>query len=171
MTAAAEKLAEQVGVSRACDALDVPRSMLYRARQPKPEPKPRPTPAHALSEAERVEVRDVLNSERFMDQAPRQVYAALLDEGRYLASVSTMYRVLRDHDEVRERRAVRQHPVYTKPELLATGPNQVWSWDISVMRGPAKLVHYALYTVLDIFSRFVVGWCQVPPGRIPPIYG
>ncbi len=93
-----------------------------------------------------------------MDLAPRQVYATLLDEGDYLASVSTMYRVLRDHDEVRERRAVRQHPVYTKPELLATSPNQVWSWDITVMCGPRKWTHYALYTVLDIFSRYVVGW-------------
>jgi putative transposase len=158
MIASAEGLAEQVGVSRACDVLDVPRSTLYRARQPRPEPKPRPTPSHALTEAERTGVREVLNSERFMDQAPRQVYAALLDEGRYLASVSTMYRVLRVHDEVCERRAVRQHPVYTKPELLATGPNQVWSWDITVMRGPVKWAHFALYTVLDIFSRYVVGW-------------
>jgi len=158
MNAAAENLAAQVGVSRACAALAVPRSTLYRARQPRPEPKPRPTPSHALTDAERAEVRNVLNSERFMDLAPRQVYAALLDEGRYLASVSTMYRVLRDHDEVRERRAVRRHPTYKKPELLATGPNQVWSWDITVMRGPRKWEHFALYTVLDIFSRYVVGW-------------
>jgi len=158
MNAVAESLAEQVGVSRACAALNVPRSTLYRARQPRPEPTPRPTPSHALSAAERAEVREVLNSARFMDQAPRQVYAALLDEGRYLASVSTMYRVLRDHNEVRERRAVRRHPVYQKPELLATGPNQVWSWDITVMRGPRKWEHFALYTVLDIFSRYVVGW-------------
>lgn len=158
MITAAESLAEAVGVSRACEALAVPRSTLYRARQPKPEPKSRPTPSHALSADERAEVRAVLNSERFMDLAPRQVYAALLDEGRYLASVSTMYRVLRVHDEVRERRAVRRHPVYKKPELLATGPNQVWSWDITVMRGPLKWQHFALYTVLDIFSRYVVGW-------------
>jgi len=158
MIAVAEQLAEQVGVSRACDVLDVPRSTLYRSRQPRPEPKPRPTPSHALTESERAEVREVLNSERFMDQSPHQVYAILLDEERYLASVSTMYRVLRAHNEVRERRAVRQHPTYTKPELLATAPNQVWSWDITVMRGPRKWVHFALYTVLDIFSRYVVGW-------------
>ena len=158
MMAVTELLAERVGVSRACDTLDVPRSTLYRARQPRPEPKPRPTPSHALTASERSEVREVLNSDRFMDQSPRQVYAALLDEGRYLASVSTMYRVLRVHDEVRERRAVRRHPVYQKPELLATGPNQVWSWDITVMRGPVKWAHFALYTVLDIFSRYAVGW-------------
>ena len=158
MTAIAETLAEQVGVSQACEALTVPRSTLYRARHPRPAPKARPTPPHALSEAERADVRDVLNSERFMDLPPRQVYATLLDEGCYMASVSTMYRVLRDHDEVRERRAVRRHPVYTKPELLAIQPNQVWSWDITVMRGPRKWQHFALYTVLDIFSRYVVGW-------------
>jgi putative transposase len=158
MIAAVETLAEEVGVSRACDALDVPSSTLYRARQPKLEPNPRPTPSHALSADERAEVREVLDSERFMDQAPRQVYAALLDEGRYLCSVSTMYRVLHEYDEVRERRNIRQHPVYKKPELLATNPNEVWSWDITVMRGPGKAMYFALYTVLDIFSRYVVGW-------------
>lgn len=158
MTAVVEQLAEQVGVTDACEALGVPRSRVYRERQPKREPQPRPTPPHALAADERAEVRAVLNSERFMDQSPRQVYAALLDKGRYLASVSTMYRVLREHDEVRERRLVCRHPTYKKPELLATGPNQVWSWDITVMRGPVKWQHFALYVVLDIFSRYVVGW-------------
>ena len=158
MTAVAESLAEQVGVSRACSALDVPRSTLYRARQPRPAPNPRPTPSHALSKDERAEVRNVLNSERFMDHAPRQVYAALLDEGTYLASVSTMYRVLREYDEVRERRLIRRHPTYKKPELLAERPNEVWSWDITHLRGPVKWSGYKLYTVLDIFSRYVVGW-------------
>lgn len=154
----AEALAAQVGVSRACDALNVPRSRVYRSRHPSLMPLARPTPTHALSETERSAVREMLNSERFMDQAPRQVYAELLDEGRYLCSVSTMYRVLRAHEEVQERRQVRRHPVYRKPELLATAPNQVWSWDISLMRGPVKWTHFALYTVLDIFSRYVVGW-------------
>lgn len=158
MIAVTESLAEQVGVRRACDALEVSSSTLYRARQPKMASKSRPTPSHALSANDRAEVRDVLNSERFMDQAPRQVYATLLDEGRYLCSVSTMYRVLREHDEVRERRNIRRHPIYKKPELLATDSNQVWSWDISVMRGPLKAMYFALYTVLDIFSRYVVGW-------------
>lgn len=158
MIAIAEDLGQQVGLKRACAALDVARSTVYRARQPQLEPKPRPTPANALSADERTAVREVLNSERFMDKAPRQVYATLLDEGCYLASVSTMYRVLSEHDEVRERRDIRRHPVYKKPELLATAPNQVWSWDITLLRGPVKWSHFALYTVLDIFSRYVVGW-------------
>lgn len=158
MIAVAENLGQQVGLKRACAVLNVPRSTLYRARQPRPEPKARPTPANALSEAERDAVRETLNSQRFMDKAPRQVYAALLDANQYLCSVSTMYRVLQAHDEVRERRDIRRHPVYKKPELLATAPNQVWSWDITLLRGPMKWSHFALYTVLDIFSRYVVGW-------------
>ncbi len=158
MSVIVEELGEQVGVNRACEVLNISRSQVYRARQPKPKAKPPPTPAHALSEAERVQVREVLNSERFMDKAPRQVYASLLDEGIYLCHWRTMYRVLTDHAEVRERRNVRQHPVYKKPELLATSPNQVWSWDITALRGPAKWVTYPLYTVLDIYSRYVVGW-------------
>jgi transposase InsO family protein len=105
-----------------------------------------------------MQVRETLNSERFMDKAPRQVYAALLDEGRYLCHWRTMYRVLAEHDEVRERRRIRRHPSYKKPELLATAPNQVWSWDITYLRGPHKWEHYPLYTVLDIYSRYVVGW-------------
>ena len=153
-----ENLSQRVGVSRACRALDMPRSSLYRSRQPRQEPKPRPTPPHALSEEERRKVREVLNSERFMDLPPRQVYATLLDEGTYLCHWRTMYRILAAHDEVRERRNLRQHPTYVKPQLLATAPNQVWSWDITVMRGPVKWHHFYLYTVIDIFSRYVVGW-------------
>lgn len=151
-------LAAQIGVKGACEALNVPRSRVYRERQPKTDPVPRPIPAHALSSEERTQVRDVLNSERFMDQAPRQVYAALLDEGTYLCHWRTMYRILSAHNEVRERRRLRRHPVYKKPELLATAPNQVWSWDITYLRGEATWIHYPLYTVLDIFSRYVVGW-------------
>lgn len=158
MTTIVEELAVEVGVKRACEVLDVPRSRFYRSRQPKMEPKPRPTPARALSHSERFVVRDVLNSERFVDLAPRQVYARLLDEGQYLCHWSTMYRILRDHDEVRERRNQRQHPVYKKPELLAEAPNQVWTWDITKLRGPYKGSHFALYVVLDMFSRYVVGW-------------
>lgn len=158
MTVAVENLAAQVGVSRACEVLDVPRSTLYRTRQPKPTPTPRPTPQNALSEAERAIVRGTLNSDRFMDMPPRQVYAKLLDEGTHLCHWRTMYRILAAFNEVRERRLLRTHPVYIKPELLATAPNQVWSWDISAMRGPAKWQSFALYTVLDIFSRYVVGW-------------
>lgn len=152
------ELATQIGVKGACEALNVPRSRVYRARQPKGEGVPRPTPAHGLSDQERAEVRQVLNSDRFMDLPPRQVYAALLDEGTYLCHWRTMYRILFAHDEVRERRRLRRHPVYKKPELLAIAPNQVWSWDITYLRGEATWIHYPLYTVLDIFSRYVVGW-------------
>lgn len=152
------ELATQIGVKRACEVLNVPRSQLYRERQPKAEPAPRPTPAHALSSAERAQVRATLNSARFMDQAPRQIYAALLDEGNYLCHWRTMYRILHAHNEVHERRLIRQHPTYKKPELLAERPNQVWSWDITHLRGAVKWSGYKLYTVLDIFSRYVVGW-------------
>lgn len=151
-------LASKIGVKAACKVLNVPRSQIYRARQPKTEPSPRPTPAHALSTEERSVVRDVLNSEPFMDQAPRQVYASLLDKGRYLCHWRTMYRILWAHHEIHERRLIRRHPVYQKPELLAVRPNQVWSWDITYLRGEATWMHYPLYTVLDIFSRYVVGW-------------
>lgn len=152
------ELAAKIGVKSACEALNVPRSQVYRARQPKAEPLPRRSPSYALSADERAQVRATLNSERFRDQAPRQVYAALLDEGNYLCHWRTMYRILTSHDEVRERRLLRRHPVYKKPELLAVRPNQVWSWDITWLRGPHKWTSYPLYTVLDIFSRYVVGW-------------
>ena len=158
MIQAAEQLAESVGVSVACQALGVPRGSLYRARQPKKAPQPRPTPERALSQEEKDQVRQVLNSERFQDSAPRQVYATLLDEEEYLCHWRTMYRILDEHGEVRERRNQLQHPVYTKPELLATGPNQLWSWDITKLKGPAKWTYYYLYVVLDVFSRYVVGW-------------
>jgi putative transposase len=152
------ELASKIGMKSACEVLNVARSRVYRQRQPSAPPKPRPTPEHALAAEERAEVRALLNSERFMDCAPRQVYAALLDEGQYLCHWRTMYRILAAHDEVRERRLIRRHPVYQKPELLATGANQVWSWDITYLRGEATWIHYPLYTVLDIFSRYVVGW-------------
>jgi transposase InsO family protein len=152
------ELASKIGVKSACEVLNVPRSRVYRQRQPKAEAVPPPIPAHALSLEERIQVRDTLNSERFMDQAPRQVYAALLDEGDYLCHWRTMYRILQTHNEVHERRLIRRHPAYKKPELLAERPNQVWSWDITWLRGAQKLEKYPLYTVLDIFSRYVVGW-------------
>jgi putative transposase len=154
----AKQLAERVGVSVACQAAGMPRGSFYRAQQPKSEPQPRRTPARALSEEEKAEVRDTLNRERFQDCAPRQVYATLLDEGQYLCSWRTMYRVLDEYQEVRERRNQLRHPAYSKPELLATGPNQVWSWDITKLKGPAKWHYYYLYTILDVFSRYVPGW-------------
>ena len=158
MIEAAEALAPVVGVSAACRVLNVPRSSLYRARQPTLAPAPQPIPERALSEAERMAVRDELNGERFQDSSPRQVYAALLDEGTYLCSWRTMYRILDEYDEVRERRNQLQHPTYSKPELLATAPNQVWSWDITKLKGSATWTYYYLYVILDIFSRYVVGW-------------
>ena len=156
MTAIAQELSQVVSIAQACQALGVPRSRLYPRQQR--SALPRPTPAHALSGEERTAIRAVLNSERFMDRAPRQIYAALLDEGTYLCHWRSMYRILHDFSEVRERRNQRQHPVYQKPELLAESPNQVWSWDITKLRGPAKWTHFALYTVIDIFSRLIVGW-------------
>jgi len=111
-----------------------------------------------LNQEERVKVRETLNSERFQDLAPREVYATLLDENVYLCSWRTMYRILEEYKEVRERRNQLRHPAYSKPELLATGPNQLWSWDITKLKGPAKWMYYYLYTILDVFSRYVVGW-------------
>jgi putative transposase len=157
MIEAAEELGEDVGVSRACRALSVPRSSVYRARQSKTEPKPRPTPSRAMSEAEKAEVRAVLNSERFCDSSPRQVYAKLQDEdGIYLCHWRTMYTILNEHDEVQERRRQRRHVKRVKPELRATGPNQVWSWDITQLKGPGCF--YYLYAIVDVFSRYLVGW-------------
>jgi putative transposase len=139
-----ETLASTVGVRRACDTLAVPRCQVYRARQPHRE-KPaviRPTPTRALSVAEQTVVRETLNSDRFADQAPREVYATLLDEQRYLCSVATMYRLLRENQAIRERRNQVRHPAYAKPELLATGPKQVWSWDITKLLGPVKWTYF-----------------------------
>jgi len=151
-----------VGVLTACQALNVPRSGLYRSRQAvaaKPQPPCEPVASpRALSQAEKAEVRQILNSERFQDQAPREVYATLMDEGQYLCSWRTMYRILDENDEVRERRDQLRHPNYVKPELLATKPNELWSWDITKLLGPAKWTYYYLYVILDVFSRFVVGW-------------
>ena len=157
MIEAAEELGEMVGVSKACRALGVPRSSLYRARKPKPASSPRPAPPRAMGAAEKAEVRAVLNSERFWDSAPREVYATLMDEGEYLCHWRTMYRILTEHNEVHERRNQRRNPVSVRPQLRATGPNQLWSWDITQLRGP-KGIYYHLYVILDVFSRFVPGW-------------
>jgi len=153
-----KELALSIGLKQACAVLGLNRSGVYRRRSGSVMPRPRSSPAHALSISERAGVRATLNSERFMDQSPRQVYAALMDEGRSLCHWRTMYRVLAVYAEVRERRRLRRHPVYQKPELLATAPNQVWSWDITALRGPSKWTSFPLYVVLDIYSRCVVGW-------------
>ncbi len=155
---AAEGLSKRVGVAAACRALNVSRATLYRRRDPDRQPKPRPIPARALSLGERKAVIDRLNSERFADQSPRQVYSKLLDEGEYMCSVRTMYRILEANQSTRERRNQLRHPNYKKPELLATGPNEVWSWDITKLKGPEKWTYYYLYVILDIYSRCVVGW-------------
>jgi putative transposase len=162
MMALLEEASLSYGTTTACQALAVPRSWYYRQKaadglaQEKPEL--RPTPKHALSEAEKARMRTILNSEQFADQSPREVYATLLDEGVYLCHWRTMYRILTEHDEVRERRNQRQHPQNTKPQLVASGPNELWSWDITLLAGPARRLFYYLYVILDVYSRFVVGW-------------
>ena len=156
---AAETFSVDVGTAASCRAFGVARSSLYRRRQPPPTVVRIPRASHrALSDVERQEVLDLLHSQRFVDQAPAQVAAALLDEERYLCSARTMYRILEANEEVRERRNQRRHPAYARPELLATGPNQVWSWDITKLKGPRKWTYFYLYVILDIFSRQVVGW-------------
>ena len=160
MTATTE-LAPAVGVTAACLALGVSRAGFYRRQQP---PRVRKAPAirraspRALTQLERQGIRDVLNSERFVDQAPAQIQTALLDEGVYHCSTRTMYRILDDAHEVRERRNLLRHPHYHKPELLAARPNQVWSWDITMLPGPGKGSRFHLYVILDIYSRYIVGW-------------
>ena len=156
---AAEGLSVQVGVEPACTALGVSRATFYRRKRPIPgRQQPRPTPARALSKNERECVARVLSSERFVDRSPAEVFATLLDEKTYLCSERTMYRVLAECQPVRERRNQLQHPQYTKPELMATAPNQVWSWDITKLLGPKKWTYYYLYVLLDIYSRYAVGW-------------
>jgi len=156
------ELAPIIGKRAACVALGRSRATFYRRhRQSPPAPRhPRvlaPQP-RALRQAERAEVLGVLHEERFVDLAPASIYATLLDEGRYLCSVPTMYRVLRAEDEVRERRRQAKHPATVKPELLATGPNRIWSWDITKLLGPEKWTYFHLYVIIDIFSRYVPGW-------------
>lgn len=143
-----------------CAATNLPASTFYRRRKSRREASLREKrkSRRALSDEERRRVLCVLHEDRFVDKAPAEIYAALLDEGVYYCSISTMYRILRENGEVRERRNQLRHPQYKKPELLATGPNQVWSWDITKLKGPEKWNNYYLYVILDIFSRYVVGW-------------
>jgi putative transposase len=152
----AKDLSEKIGMKDACAALGVPRSSLYRAE--KPRPTALRTSPRALSAVERDSVRDTLNSPRFQDLSPREVYATLLDEDKYLCSWRSMYRILNENDEVRERRDQLRHPNYAKPELLATAPNQLWSWDITKLLGSTKWTYFYLYVIMDVFSRYVVGW-------------
>ena len=156
-----EDLTTIIGTRPACRALGAAPATIYRRRRPPlPRPaRPRAPSPRALSAAEREAVLAELHSERFVDCAPAQVWATLLDEGRYLASERTMYRLLAtQHGGVRERRAQLEHPPYAAPELLAERPNEVWSWDISKLKGPAKWTHFYLYVILDVYSRYAVAW-------------
>jgi putative transposase len=160
MSAIAE-VGSQVPTAPLCESLGVSRAALYRWRQPKLIMQPKPPRAghpRSLDPHERQAILDTLNSERFCDASPAEVHATLLEEDTYLASPRTMYRVLADAHEVRERRDQLRHPSYAKPELLATQPNQVWSWDITKLKGPIKWTYFYLFVILDIFSRYVVGW-------------
>ena len=156
-----KELTPIIGTRPACRALGAAPATIYRRRRP-PEPRrprPRPTPERALSQAEREHVLELLHSERFVDSSPAQVWATLLDENRYLCSERTMYRLLAGHHGgVRERRDQLTHPGYARPELLAERPNELWSWDITKLKGPAKWTAFYLYVILDVFSRYVVGW-------------
>lgn len=156
--AAVAQAAPEVGIEPACEVLGVNRASYYRSLQPPAPPVPRPKPVQALSNEERKVVLDTLHTPRFVDQAPASVYASLLEEDTYLCSIRTMYRILQAEGEVRERRDQLRHPQYQKPELLATAPNQVWSWDITKLLGPVTWSYYYLYVILDIFSRYAVGW-------------
>jgi putative transposase len=155
---AAETLAQEVGTAPACLALGVSRATLYRCRSEPTPVKVRPKPQRSLSENEQQQVLTLLHCERFMDCSVAEIYATLLDEGTYLCSMRTMYRILAAHSEVKERRNQRQHPSYSKPELLAIAPNQLWSWDITKLHGPSKWTYFQLYVIIDVFSRYVVGW-------------
>jgi putative transposase len=160
--ATVQALVPLVGAGFACDALAVPRSRFYRAQQP-PRVKcsasaPKAPPPRALSPDEKAVVRQTLNSERFQDLAPREVYASLLDEGTYLCSWRGMYRILAENHELRERRDQLRHPVWLKPQLVASGPNQLWSWDITRLLTLVVGTFYYLYVILDVYSRYVVGW-------------
>ena len=155
---AAETLAPIAGMASACRALSVPRATVYRRRQGASPAAVRPPSPRRLGDEERRGALDVLHSERFVDKAPGEIVATLLDEERYICSERTLYRLLEADGEVRERRNQLQHPNYKKPELLATAPNQVWSWDITKLKGPVKWTYFYLFVILDIFSRYVVGW-------------
>ena len=161
-------LSSEVGIKPACESLNIPRSGFYRTQArknaPPVEPAGRLSPPRALSAEERQGVLDILHLDRFVDKAPHEVYATLLDEGQYHCSISTMYRILDANTEVKERRSQLSHPVYQKPELLATAPNQVWSWDITKLLGPVKWSYCYLYVILDIFQPLRGGLDDRPGG-------
>ena len=161
---AVETMASALGTAPACAAVGLSRASLYRHRsQATPRsPRVRPAPPRALTAPERHRVLETMHAERFVDRPPAQIHAALLDEGTYLCSPRTMYRLLHAAHEMTERREQRRHPRYAAPQLLATRPNEVWSWDITKLLGPTKWTYFYLYVILDIFSRYVVGWMLAP---------
>ena len=148
----------EIGVHPACEAMGVSRATFYRERKPKGPRGPRPKQKRALSEAERQNVLEACHSEEFVDRPPATIHATLADRGFYLCSPRTMYRILDSAKEVKERRKQATHPVYVKPELCAQAPNQVWSWDITDLKGPVRGSRYKLYVTMDLFSRLVAGW-------------
>jgi putative transposase len=162
MDAVAALLPDRGLMGAACEALGLSRASFHRrrtaGRRPPRACRQRPKPARALAANERQGVLDLLRDPRFLDQAPAEVYAELLDQGLYHCSIRTMYRILHENGEVKERRRQLRHPTYTKPELIAEGPNKVWSWDITKLMGPAKWAYFYLYVIIDIFSRRVVAW-------------
>jgi putative transposase len=155
---AVTEIAALVGIVLACTTLAIARATYYRTLRPRPVRERRRAPPRALGHDERRAVLDVLHEPRFVDLAPSEVYATLLDESRYLCSERTMYRILAANQEVRERRDQLRHQNHPRPELLATSPNELWSWDITKLLGPQKWTYFYLYVILDVFSRYVVGW-------------
>jgi putative transposase len=155
-----ETLAAEVGVQTACEALAVPRSNLYATRRPKPSGVPRPATlaSNALTPLEKMAVLAELNSDRFADQMPYEVYPQLLEEGRYLCSLRGMYRILAENQAVRDRRDQLRHPARPAPQVIARQPNRVWVWDITLLLSTVRYQCFYLYLVLDLFSRFIVGW-------------
>ena len=159
---AVTELAAAIGAQAACGVLAVPRGSYYRRMVP-PSPSPRKAPVRApspraLSAPERQVVLDTLHEERFQDRSAGHVVAALLSEDTWLCSERTMYRILQAQGETQERRRQRQHPVYVKPQLRAGAPNEVWSWDYTKVRGRTRGIWFHLFVLLDLFSRYVVGW-------------
>ena len=160
---AASELSLDVGKKPACEAVNVPRATFYRylnrLGKPGTDDGLPTVPPLSLTEIEKQNIIDILHAERFQDKTPYEVFGTLLDEGQYHCSIRTMYRILKsEHGDVKERRKGHRRTHYKKPELLATAPNQVWSWDITKLKGPAKWTYFYLYVIMDIFSRYVVGW-------------
>jgi putative transposase len=152
-----EEVRSTFGVAPACEAVGLSRATWYRRLKPHPSPQSRRS-GRELAPEEQQNMIDLLHEDRFVDLPPIEVHHLLLKEGRFICSVRTMYRILKRNQEVRERRALRRHPTYQKPELLAERPNQLWSWDITRLNGPRRWTYFQLYVILDVYSRYIVGW-------------